>query len=73
MVDIIPLKFGSMCGLNEKKTSVLFSFFSFMVFKKGQITNNNLYYVLSFLGFFNVLFMNNSRDKWFRYLKENVR
>ena len=32
-----------------------------MVFKKGQITNNNLYYVLSFLGFFNVLFMNNSR------------
>ena len=40
---------------------VLLSFFSFMVFKKGQITNNNFYYVLSFLGFFNVLFMNNSR------------
>lgn len=43
---------------------VVFSFYSFLNFYRARLKSNYIYYILSFLGFFNVLFLNNSRTAY---------
>ena len=43
---------------------IVFSFYSFLCFYRARLKSNYVYYVLSFLGFFNVLFLNNSRTAY---------
>jgi len=43
---------------------IIFSFYSFVTFYRARSKSNFIYYILSFLGFFNVLFLNNSRTAY---------
>ena len=43
---------------------IVFSFYSFLNFYRAKLKSNYVYYILSFLGFFNVLFLNNSRTAY---------
>ena len=43
---------------------IVFSFYSFLNFYRARLKSNYIYYILSFLGFFNVLFLNNSRTAY---------
>ena len=43
---------------------VVLSFYFFITFLKGKEENNSFYYILSFLSFYNILFMNISRTSY---------